>query len=308
MPSASPRRAVAAAHRGERSRRRPLLRRLSAAARPAPAPDPPRRHRQRRRSPGCCSSAALGLWWRLASGPIQLDVCHALAGLRHRGEFRQPRACRSRRHPDRAHRERRRRGAHSRHRRARSPTAPWWRARRRPRSASRRMSLLSGHMRAESLNLVGAEMAVRIERDGDVTVFAGADKHPIATASVPVGGSRRRTRRRSETPFARAVALPPAERCAPRRMPRRHPQAARRTDRRNGRRAAVLDRRHRRDRPRRPRSARTRPQGRQSHRRRRAHRQAIGRFQNITLSLERPHGGGVVVTVGSDNPRPALGR
>lgn len=48
------------------------------------------------------------------------------------------------------------------------------------------MSLLSGHMRAESLNLVGAEMAVRIEQDGGVTVFAGADKHPIATAAMPV--------------------------------------------------------------------------------------------------------------------------
>jgi len=47
------------------------------------------------------------------------------------------------------------------------------------------MSLLSGHMRAESLNLVGAEMAVRIEADGGVIIFAGADKHPIATASVP---------------------------------------------------------------------------------------------------------------------------
>lgn len=49
--------------------------------------------------------------------------------------------------------------------------------------------LLSGHLRAESLNLVGAEMAVRIERDGEVTVFAGADKHPIATASVPVSAA-----------------------------------------------------------------------------------------------------------------------
>jgi len=45
------------------------------------------------------------------------------------------------------------------------------------------MSLLSGHMRAQSLNLVGAEMAVRIETDGRVTVFAGADKRPIATAA-----------------------------------------------------------------------------------------------------------------------------
>src|SRR5579875_1727601 len=40
-------------------------------------------------------------------------------------------------------------------------------------------SLLRGQMRAQSLNLVGAEMSVRIESDGRVTVFAGADKRPI---------------------------------------------------------------------------------------------------------------------------------
>lgn len=43
-------------------------------------------------------------------------------------------------------------------------------------------SLLTGHLRAESLNLVGAELSVRIESDGQVTVFAGADTRPIATA------------------------------------------------------------------------------------------------------------------------------
>lgn len=48
------------------------------------------------------------------------------------------------------------------------------------------LSLLSGHMRARSLNLVGAQLNVRIERDGAVTVFAGAGKHPIATATVPI--------------------------------------------------------------------------------------------------------------------------
>ncbi len=49
------------------------------------------------------------------------------------------------------------------------------------------LSLLSGHMRAESLNLVGAAMAVRIEPDGGVTVFAaGANTRPIATASGPL--------------------------------------------------------------------------------------------------------------------------
>ena len=44
------------------------------------------------------------------------------------------------------------------------------------------LSLLTGNVRAKSLNLVGAEMAVRIEKNGAVTVFAGANKRPIATA------------------------------------------------------------------------------------------------------------------------------
>jgi hypothetical protein len=46
------------------------------------------------------------------------------------------------------------------------------------------LGLLIGNVRAESLNLVGAEMSVRIETDGRVTVFAGANKRPIATASA----------------------------------------------------------------------------------------------------------------------------
>src|SRR5262245_50803153 len=52
-------------------------------------------------------------------------------------------------------------------------------------------NLIVGQLRAQSLNLVGAEMAVRIETDGRLTVFAGADKRPIATATansnVPTG-------------------------------------------------------------------------------------------------------------------------
>ncbi len=45
-------------------------------------------------------------------------------------------------------------------------------------------NLLIGKVRAERLSLVGAEMSVRIEPGGNVTVFAGADQHPIATAST----------------------------------------------------------------------------------------------------------------------------
>jgi hypothetical protein len=45
------------------------------------------------------------------------------------------------------------------------------------------MALLHGQVRARSLNLVGAEMSVRIETNGAVTVFAGPNKRPIASAS-----------------------------------------------------------------------------------------------------------------------------
>jgi Protein of unknown function len=45
--------------------------------------------------------------------------------------------------------------------------------------------LLTGQLRAQSLNLVGAETAIRIEPDGRLTVFAGADKRPIVSAAVP---------------------------------------------------------------------------------------------------------------------------
>jgi hypothetical protein len=44
--------------------------------------------------------------------------------------------------------------------------------------------LMTGHIRAERLSLVGAEMSVRIQPDGKVTVFAGADKRPIATTQT----------------------------------------------------------------------------------------------------------------------------
>jgi hypothetical protein len=45
-------------------------------------------------------------------------------------------------------------------------------------------SFFMGRMRAERLSLVGAELSVRIQPDGKVTVFAGADKRPIATTQA----------------------------------------------------------------------------------------------------------------------------
>jgi hypothetical protein len=45
-------------------------------------------------------------------------------------------------------------------------------------------SLLSGHPRAESLNLVGAALSLRVEHNGEVTVFTGADRRPLAHAPL----------------------------------------------------------------------------------------------------------------------------
>ena len=42
-------------------------------------------------------------------------------------------------------------------------------------------ALLMGRLRAESLNLVDAELAVRITPDGQVTVSAGDNAQPLAT-------------------------------------------------------------------------------------------------------------------------------
>lgn len=63
------------------------------------------------------------------------------------------------------------------------------------------LTLLTGRPRVESLNLVGAELALRVETDGKVAVFAGADKRPIATSPVlasadstpPLGGATGRS-------------------------------------------------------------------------------------------------------------------
>jgi hypothetical protein len=46
-------------------------------------------------------------------------------------------------------------------------------------------ALLTGHLQAKRLSLIGATMAVRVERDGELTIFAGAEQRPIATASAP---------------------------------------------------------------------------------------------------------------------------
>src|SRR6516225_5031460 len=155
------------------------------------------------------------------------------------------------------------------------------------------LSLLSGHMRAESLSLLGAELAVRIERDGNITVFAsGADKHPIAMASAPsLVAGQQASQDKKPPPAAALPSTQPPPRAAP-----THPAAADSIaailawldgigqsglDGHDLRELGLKD------------GTLTVDDARTGKR---------WNFQNITLNLERPRGGGMVVTIGSENP------
>jgi hypothetical protein len=130
--------------------------------------------------------AALGLWWRLSSGPIELDVATPWLKAAIEENF-------GGNHTvvvGGTQLERDERGRTSLRLRdivvrdtdgtivASAPKAEVGLSGR---------SLLLGRLRAQSLNLVGAEMSVRIETDGRLTVFAGADNRPIATAAPTTG-------------------------------------------------------------------------------------------------------------------------
>lgn len=80
-------------------------------------------------------------------------------------------------------------------------------------------ALLMGHLRAESLNLVDAELAIRIAPDGTVTVSAGDTAKPLATgvaskkdAGLPPTFPRSGV---PPPPFATAPAGPEASQAAP---------------------------------------------------------------------------------------------
>jgi hypothetical protein len=152
--------------------------------------------------------AVLGLWWRLASGPIQLDVFTPWLASAIEENF----GSHERVEVGGTQIERTENGGAAVRIRdivVRDPDGTV--VARAPKAEVRvsALSLLSGHMRAESLNLVGAQLNVRIERNGEVTVFAGAGKHPIATASVPVDASGANAPGELKSPFRMAAALPP---------------------------------------------------------------------------------------------------
>jgi len=235
-------------------------------------------------------SGCFALWWRLASGPIQFDVATPWLAAAIEENFG------SRHHVDvgGTQIESTPTGAAVRIRDivVRDPDGTVVASAPKAEVRVSGMSLISGHPRAESLNLVGAEMAVRIERDGEVTVFAGANKHPIAKATVPPAAASAISPPVPPLRSAPAVTASAAPTAADPPSPRRASDVfaavlawidgigetgldgheLRELGLKNGN--LTVD------------DART------------GKRFA---FKDITLSLERPRGGGVVVTVGSDN-------
>jgi hypothetical protein len=71
------------------------------------------------------------------------------------------------------------------------------------------VALLMGRLRAESLNLVDAELAVRITPDGNVTVSAGDNAKPLATGVVS------KKQAGLAPTFPRQTAAPPPDAAAP---------------------------------------------------------------------------------------------
>ena len=168
-------------------------------------------------------------------------------------------------------------------------------------------ALLMGRLRAESLNLVDAELAVRIAPDGQVTVSAGDTAKPLATG---VASKRGAAALRAHDSRAHAAGT------APRHAARRARDGAERIAGR-----PRLARQPEPDRSRRAKSQRDRPEERQSGRRRPAARQQmdVRQYQHEPSPAERrwrcaQRGRGgrrAVVAAGGDRPadqRRALGR
>ena len=120
------------------------------------------------------------------SRPDRTQLPVALACLRGRAEYRPAPQGRDRRHPDRARQFRPHRHPHPRHAGARCRRRGGGE---RPQGRSLGLglpSLLRGQVRAQRVSLVGAELSVRIEADGQVTMSTGAEKRPLAVTPAIV--------------------------------------------------------------------------------------------------------------------------
>ena len=158
------RKAAAFAPHAPRSRRRPRMRRLAIGAGVAT---------------GLAGIAAGALWWRLGSGPLSVDIVtpwltaavEERLGGGHRIEVGGTQLERT---------EDGRAALRLRDIVVRDPDGTVVASAPKAEVGISSLGLLTGHLQAKRLSLIGAAMAVRVERDGQLTIFAGADKRPIA--------------------------------------------------------------------------------------------------------------------------------
>ena len=128
---------------------------------------------------GFATVAGGGLWWRLGSGPLPVDIVtpwltaavEARLGGGHRVEVGGTQLERT---------EDGRAALRLRDIVVRDPDGTVVASAPKAEVGISSLSLLTGHIQAKRLSLIGAAMAVRVERDGQLTIFAGADKRPIA--------------------------------------------------------------------------------------------------------------------------------
>jgi hypothetical protein len=132
---------------------------------------------------GLVGLSMLGLWWRLSSGPIDLDLASPwlIAAIEENfGGDHHVKVGGTQLERDASGRT----ALRMRDIVVRDPDGTVVASAPKAEVGLSSAGLFSGHMRAERLSLVGAEMSVRIEPDSKVTVFAGANKRPFVTASA----------------------------------------------------------------------------------------------------------------------------
>jgi hypothetical protein len=132
---------------------------------------------------GLVATGMLGLWWRLSNGPIDFDLATpwlTAAIEQNFGGYHRIKVGGTQIERD----ENGRTALRMRDIVVRDPDGTIVASAPKAEIGLSSSGLLSGHMRAERLSLVGAEMSVRIEPDSKITVFAGANKRPFVTASA----------------------------------------------------------------------------------------------------------------------------
>ena len=93
-----------------------------------------------------------------------------------------------------------------------TPTVSWSRARPRPRSRCPDRACCADRLRAHRVSLVGAELSVRIEEDGQVTISTGAEKRPLAVTPAIVRAAPARSHRLQRARLPTATEPTGAER------------------------------------------------------------------------------------------------